>query len=78
MRWEVKEREDGKFGIYLCQEFWKFPDQEVVYSVTNNKKCAVDEVKRLNESYSSDYMGDIDQEDNEHEDALALICENTL
>ena len=31
MRWEVREHENGKWGIYLCEEFWRYPDKPVCY-----------------------------------------------
>jgi|SaaInlStandDraft_2_1057019.scaffolds.fasta_scaffold604326_1 hypothetical protein len=76
MRWEVKEREDGKFGVYLCQEFWKFPDQEVCYTVSSNEKCAVSAVNRLNEAQESDGKQHTETTDNTLQDETEFICEN--
>ena len=36
MRWEVKKQEEGKWGIYLCEEFWKYPDKPVCYATSTN------------------------------------------
>ena len=34
MRWEVKELESGKWGIFLCEKFWRFPDKPVCYAAS--------------------------------------------
>ena len=50
MRWEVKEQEDGKWGIYLKEEFWRFPDKPVLYSVSIDEHGARQRVKWMNDS----------------------------
>ena len=48
MRWEVKELDDGKWGIYLCEEFWKYPDKPVCYGASTNKAVAEQSVELKN------------------------------
>ena len=48
MRWEVREQEDGKWGIYLCEEFWRYPDKPVCYSVSIDEHGARQRVKWMN------------------------------
>ena len=48
MRWEVKEQEDGKWGIYLCEEFWRYPDKPVCYATSIDKKGADQRVQWMN------------------------------
>ena len=50
MRWEVKEQEDGKWGIYLKEEFWRFTDKPVLYSVSIDEHGARQRVKWMNDS----------------------------
>ena len=56
MKWEVKELSDGRWGIFLCKEFWKFPDKPVLYSAAITKSTADRRVERLNNpgGYSND------------------------
>ncbi len=49
MRWEVKEQENGKWGIYLKEEFWRFPDQPVCYGASIDEHGARQRVKWMNE-----------------------------
>ena len=49
MRWEVKELESGKWGIYLKEEFWRFPDKPVCYGATLDEHGARQRVKWMNE-----------------------------
>jgi hypothetical protein len=53
MRWEVKKIKDGidkgKWGIFLCEEFWKYPDKPVCYGASINKKSANETIKRMND-----------------------------
>ena len=48
MRWEVKEQDDGKWGIYLKEEFWRFPDKPVLYSVSIDEHGARQRVEWMN------------------------------
>ena len=48
MKWEVKKLPDGRWGIFLCEEFWKFPDKPVCYGASIVKKGAQYKVDRLN------------------------------
>lgn len=48
MKWEVKKLDNGKWGVFLCKEFWKFKDQPVCYSSSTNKKNAESAVDRMN------------------------------
>jgi len=50
MRWEVKELEDGKWGIFLCEEFWKYPDKPVCYGASNNKAVITQSVEWKNKA----------------------------
>jgi hypothetical protein len=50
MRWEVKEQEDGKWGIYLCEEFWRYPDKPVCYAASVDKQGADQRVQWMNEN----------------------------
>tara|TARA_R110001583_G_scaffold31043_8_gene106635 strand:+ start:21409 stop:21627 length:219 start_codon:yes stop_codon:yes gene_type:complete len=50
MRWEVKDMEDGKWGIYLCEEFWKYPDKPVCYGASTNKSVAIEAVEWKNKA----------------------------
>ena len=48
MRWEVKKLPDGRYGVFLCEEFWKYPDKPVCYSVSLVESAAQRRVSRLN------------------------------
>ena len=50
MRWEVKEMENGKWGIFLCEKFWKFPDKPVCYGESIDEHGAHQRVKWMNEA----------------------------
>ena len=47
-KWEVKKIDDEKWGVFLCEEFWKFKDKPVCYSVSINKKNVESTVERMN------------------------------
>jgi len=53
MKWEVKKIKEGKskglWGIYLCEEFWKYPDKPVCYGVARSKANAQSSVDRMND-----------------------------
>jgi hypothetical protein len=58
MRWEVKEKENGKFGIYLCEEFWRFPDKPVCYGESVDRRGADQRVEWMNaEQVSEEQSG---------------------
>jgi hypothetical protein len=48
MRWEVKKQESGKWGIYLCEEFWRFPDKPVCYGESIDEHGARQRVAWMN------------------------------
>jgi hypothetical protein len=50
MRWEVREHENGKWGIYLCEEFWRYPDKPVCYGESVDFVGADQRVKWMNEN----------------------------
>jgi hypothetical protein len=56
MKWEVKELQDGRWGIFLCKKYWKFKDKPVMYSASLTKQLAEERVYRLNNpnGYSND------------------------
>ena len=56
MRWEVKKLPDGRWGIFLCKEFWKYPEKPVCYAASITKEGAEQRVMRLNDPgvYSND------------------------
>ena len=56
MKWETKQLEDGRWGIFLCKKYWKFKDRPVMYSAALNKRTAELRVERLNNPsvYSND------------------------
>lgn len=56
MKWEVKELQDGRWGIFLCKKYWKFKDKPVMYSASLTKQLAEERVHRLNnpDGYSND------------------------
>jgi len=47
MQWEVKELPDGRWGIFLQQEFCK-TDEPVCYGAARSKESAQRSVNRLN------------------------------
>ena len=50
MRWEVKELENGKWGIFLCEKFWKYPDKPVCYGASVDEGGARQRVEWMNKS----------------------------
>ena len=48
MKWEVKQLEDGRWGIFLCKKYWKFKDKPVMYAAGVCKESAQLRVDRLN------------------------------
>lgn len=48
MKWEIKEIEDGKWGIFLCKKYWKFKDRPVMYASSVSKESAQKRVDRMN------------------------------
>jgi len=49
MKWEVKELDDGRWGIFLCEEFWRFKDKPVCYAASKNRESADSMVSRMND-----------------------------
>ena len=50
MKWEVREQDNGKWGIYLCEKFWKYPDKPVCYGEAVDREGAETRVKWMNQS----------------------------
>ena len=50
MRWEVKELENGKWGIFLCEKYWRFADKPVCYGESIDEHGARQRVKWMNEA----------------------------
>jgi hypothetical protein len=48
MEWEVKKLEDGRWGVFLCERFWKFKDKPVCYAVSITERGARQCVERMN------------------------------
>lgn len=48
MKWEVKELDDGRWGIFLCKRYWKFKDKPVMYAAGVSKDSVQKRVDRLN------------------------------
>ena len=38
MKWEVKELDDGRWGVFLCKEFWRFKDKPVMYAAGKQRE----------------------------------------
>lgn len=48
MKWEVKELPNGRWGIFLCEKYWKFKDRPVMYISSITKESAECRVARMN------------------------------
>jgi len=48
MKWEVRQTDDGRWGIFLQQKFCK-TDEPVCYGVSRNEKSAQSSVDRMND-----------------------------
>jgi len=48
MQWETKKLPDGRWGIFLCKEFWKFKDKPVMYAAGISKELVDIRVHRMN------------------------------
>ena len=48
-QWECKELEDGRWGIFLCEEFWRWPDKPVLYGASKNRDSVQSTVDRMND-----------------------------
>lgn len=48
MKFETKQLEDGRWGIFLCKKYWKFKDRPVMWAASINKESAQRRVDRLN------------------------------
>ena len=66
MRWEVKEQESGKWGIYLCEEFWRYPDKPVCYGESVNEHGARQSAELMNkreeELEAEEQSGEVEEE----------------
>ena len=40
--------DDGRWGVFLCEKYWKFKDKPVMYSAAVNRELAQKRVDRLN------------------------------
>ena len=63
MRWEVKKQEDGKWGIYLCEEFWKYHDKPVCYATSTSLEGVKQRVRWMNNGSGDIVYADMDYED---------------
>ena len=63
MRWEVKKQEEGKWGIYLCKEFWKYPDKPVCYATSTNLSGIEQRVEWMNNGSGDVIYADVPDED---------------
>ena len=54
MEWEVKKLEDGRWGVFLCERFWKFKDKPVCYAASITEEGARSRVERMNKEASGD------------------------
>jgi hypothetical protein len=75
MRWEVKELDDGKWGIFLCKEFWKYPDKPVCYGASINKAVITQSVEWKNKAEEELEANPEPhyEEDVEHEEVINAI-----
>ncbi len=48
-QWECKELEDGRWGIFLCEEFWRWDDKPVMYAAGTNRESVQSTVDRMND-----------------------------
>ena len=48
MKWEVRPLDDGRWGIFLMQEYCR-TDEPVCYAVSRTKRSAEFAVERMNE-----------------------------
>ena len=62
MRWEVKEQETGKWGIYLCKEFWRYPDKPVCYGESIDEHGARQRVEWMNKNEMMNESEELDEE----------------
>lgn len=68
MRWEVKELESGKWGIFLCEKFWKHPDKPVCYAASTNLAGANQRVEWMNAE--QEYLESNPEEEHDDEPEL--------
>ncbi len=57
MQWEVRQIPDGRWGIFLKQEFCK-TDEQVCYAVSLTEKSAKNTVARMNKNAIIDVEGE--------------------
>ena len=48
-KWECKELPDGRWGIFLCKEFWRFEDKPVMYAAGKQRGSVQSTVDRMND-----------------------------
>ena len=54
-KWECKELPDGRWGMFLCKEHWRWEDKPVMYAVGKTQRSVQALVDRMNDpSYWAD------------------------
>ena len=48
-KWECKELPDGRWGVFLWKEFWRFKDKPVMYSAGKQREAVQQTVDRMND-----------------------------
>ena len=48
-KWEVKELDDGRWGLFLCEEHWRYKDEPVMYASGKTKESVQALVDRMND-----------------------------
>jgi len=49
MKWEIKQLPNGRWGIFLCEKYWKFKDKPVMYASSITEGSAERRVARMND-----------------------------
>lgn len=48
-KWEVKELDDGRWGLFLCEEHWRYKDEPVMYAAGKTKESVQALADRMND-----------------------------
>ena len=48
-KWECQELPDGRWGLFLCQEFWRWKDKPVMYAAGKQRQSVQSMVDRMND-----------------------------
>ena len=48
-KWECKELPDGRWGLFLCEEHWRWKDKPVMYAAGKTQKSVQSLVDRMND-----------------------------